>query len=380
MNLQFQQFSEILSRPVQWLWTDRIPLGAITMLDGDPGTGKSTLAEYLVTQVSTGNPLFGSQAAPISASVLMLQGEDTGEITRMNLEAAGANLSRVYRGGMNDIGIPGDIPQLANYVEEVNIRLIIVDPLDAFFDGSMNNNQAVRAVLGPLALLAEQQHLAIVIVRHLNQRTGGHLLYRGIGSIAIIAAARTGLMIVPNPLEQGQSLLLQYKTNYGQRTTTLAFRVGQNGSARTLEWLGESELSADDLRLFQSENIASTLEEAIFVLFSILGEGELPASQTKILCRRAGVSDRTLKRAKAALGVQSRRRGFGPGSQFFWRLPDRHVLVASLREREMENLVGMLIGDDDDPRSGADEPGTPTAELSVEPVLPRRFRRLDFGS
>ena len=92
MNLQFQQLSEIDSQPVQWLWTDRIPLGAITMLDGDPGTGKSTLAEYLVTQVSTGNPLFGSQAAPISASVLMLQGEDTGEITRMNLEAAGTTL------------------------------------------------------------------------------------------------------------------------------------------------------------------------------------------------------------------------------------------------------------------------------------------------
>ena len=323
--------SEVEPEQVEWLWPGRLPLGKLAVLDGDPGLGKSVLTLDLAARASAGLELpDGGRCGP--AGVVLLSAEDGLEDTiRPRLDAAGADTERIVALSMIGVGtraerlvsLTQDLDAIEAAIGRVGAALVVIDPLMAFLTGKTDSHkdQDIRRGLAPLAALAERTGAAVLIVRHLNKAAGGNTLYRGGGSIGIIGAARAGLVVAPDPEDPERRILAANKHNLSRAAPSLAFRVGTapNGAAR-VAWGGTSRLNVGDiLREPEDPEWRSALFEAKAFLLKELADGPMVAELVKKDARAAGVSERTLKRAKSALGVGSDKEADGSWS---WLLPN----------------------------------------------------------
>lgn len=381
VKMGFVSFSELQPRGKCFLWPNRIPFGAITALEGDSGNGKSTFTHYLAAQVTRGRPMFGCTGKPAPGGVLLLQTEDDLEASvQPSLTAMGADLSlvRAYDrrcGGDQSLVIPDDLKEIERQAAEIGARLIVFNPIMPFLGANACSYQAMSTALGQLASLADRLNAAILIVRHLVKGASGSPLHRGAGSIGITGTVRSGLLVSRHPVDPEQIVLAQYKNSLGPLARSLSFRFENRNGGLMPEWLGEVAYTAEDLLDAAKTDDRSALREAIYVLFSVLADGPLPASEAKSAVLNAGISSATLKRAKKVLRIGSCRKGFGRGSTFFWELPSRDGLVQQLRENELEDLMDKLIhgGDDNDdsadwwkrgsPNDDEDDGGVPIHEL-----------------
>jgi hypothetical protein len=318
---------------VTWLWPSRIPRGKVSVLDGDPGTGKSTLTLTVAAKVTTGSP-FPDGARPERGDVILLNAEDdVGDTIRPRLEAAGADLTRCWV--LPDVHpegspprppeLPADLFLLEDLVKTKRAALVVIDPLMTFLSGQIDSHrdQDVRRVLASLAYMANRTGAAVLIVRHMNKGQGS-ALYRGSGSIGIVGAARAGLLVAPDPDDESRRILAMTKSNLAKMPDALAYRLVDDevyGVARVV-WDGASTRTANDLvRQRVDEDEAPALAEAVRVPKEILADGPLAAGNIKRMAATAGVAERTLQRARHALGVTARRQGFGPGAHYVWSMP-----------------------------------------------------------
>jgi hypothetical protein len=251
----------VTPQPVSWLWRGHIPRGAVTLLDGDPGLGKSTIAIDLAARVSRGwamPPAAGPVEGAEPEGVLLLTAEDDLRCTvRPRLEAAGADMARVHSFDAVRTGdherppvLPFDLALVEARVKEEGIALIIVDPFAAFLDSAIDGHRDsdVRRCLHSLKLLAERTGAAILIIRHLNKLIGGPAVYRGGGSIGITAAARSALVVGRDPADAGRHVLASVKCNVGRMPPSLAYHLASvTEDVARIAWGGEVDLSADDI-------------------------------------------------------------------------------------------------------------------------------------
>ncbi len=327
--------SDVEEETIEWLWDGRIPRGKITVLDGDPGLGKSAFTTDLAARVTVGREYpDGTECEP--GGVVLLNAEDgLADTIKPRLVAAGGDPSKVLalaeipdeREPEHDrvLSMPEDLYVLEEGIERVGAVLVIIDPLMAFLGGDTNahKDQDVRRALARLKSLAERTGAAILLVRHLNKLQGGNPLYRGGGSIGIIGAARMGMVIAadPNDPEERRRVLAGSKENIAERAPSLSFQIATsavNGAAR-VEWLGGSELGAKDLLKAPMEDEEKTaLEEAMDFLEKELARGPVAAKNLKKDARENGVSEKTLYRAKTTLKVKSDKEVYG----WTWSLPD----------------------------------------------------------
>jgi hypothetical protein len=326
--------AEVERGRVRWLWEGRIPLGKITVLDGDPGVGKSTVTLTIAAKVSTGSP-FPDGSRPEPADVILLSAEDDiGDTIRPRLEAAGADLGRCWV--LPDVQpepdkpprppeLPADLDVIESMVKDKQAALIIVDPLMAFLAGQVDSHrdQDIRRVLASMAYMAARTGCAVLIVRHMNKGQGS-ALYRGSGSIGIVGAARAGLIAGPDPDDDSRRVLAMTKSNLAKMPDALAYKLvndEQYGCAQVV-WQGPSKHTATDLvRQRVDEEEAPALAEAVRVLQEIMKDGPLAAGNVKKQAAQAGVAERILHRARKVLGVTARRQGFGQGAYYLWTMP-----------------------------------------------------------
>jgi hypothetical protein len=338
--------AEVVREPVTWCWLHRLPYGKVSIIEGDPGLGKSTLALDLAARLTTGEPMPGTTVEHEPAGVVILSAEDgLGDTIRPRLEAAGANLERVAAlTGVLDGGdermplVPGDVAHVEQAVQDTRARLVILDPLMAYLAGEVNahRDQDVRRALAPLASMAERTGAAVVVIRHLNKSAGASALYRGGGSIGITGAARAVVLVAPDPEdpEGGRRIVAMSKSNLAPLPPALAYRLVSDaalGCAR-IEWEGPTEhRAAELLAMPQTEDERSARGEAVAFLRDLLEAGATPAAEVRRMARQEGIADRTLDRAKRDAHVVSEREGFGPGSTVRWRLDaiGRHTSPAA---------------------------------------------------
>jgi AAA domain len=249
--------SQVEAQPVHWLWDKRIPLGKITLLDGDPGMGKSMLAIDLAARVSSGLPMPDGTPGPQGGVIVIAPEDDAGDTLRPRLETAGGDPSRVlllnlvpgldtHKMALVDrpFSLSHDLELLEKAIERTNARLVVLDPLMAVLGGSIDSSrdQHIREVFTPLAQLAERTGCAILIIRHLTKGTSHNALYRGAGSIGIIAAARTGLLVASDPSDETRRILATTKNNLSQRAPNLSYQIEANPAGiPSLHWLGENQ-------------------------------------------------------------------------------------------------------------------------------------------
>lgn len=317
------------ARAVEWLWRGYVPRGTLTIIEGDPGLGKSALTCDLAARVSTGASMPDGSPG-VAGGVVILSAEDSlSDTIRPRLEAAGADLARVVAlSAIRDTEgerlpeLPLDLGGLERAVAESEAALVVIDPLMAYLGSEVNSwrDQDVRRALAPLAALAERTGCAVVIVRHLNKAAGGSAIYRGGGSIGIVGAARAAFVVAKDPDDESRRVLAPVKCNLAAPPPSRGFCLVESGLGVRVEWLGESAHSADAILAAPAgEEERSALETAMGALREALAEGPRGALEARKDAKGAGVSDRTLDRAKARLPIRARKAGFG--GPWLWCLP-----------------------------------------------------------
>jgi hypothetical protein len=297
------------------------------VLDGDPGLGKTTMMLDIAARVTLGIAMPDGAPSPTGGVVIATAEDGLGDTIRPRCEAAGADLTRILaitgiatEDGERLLELPADIPALKVAVRDAGAKLVIIDPLMAFLGSAVNahRDQDIRRALAPLAALAEQTACAIVVIRHLNKAVGGSALHRGGGSIGIIGAARSGLLVALDPDDEEVRIFGPTKSNLSKAAPSLKFRLVEAGGTSKVEWLGESEHSAQQV-------IAPTPGgEAQRWLAEYLREGPQLAKDVEDAAAEAGISAKRLRTARERLDVEVYREGRLRGRST-WSLPNTHI-------------------------------------------------------
>ncbi|MFO0893107.1 MAG: AAA family ATPase, partial [Isosphaeraceae bacterium] len=319
--------SEIVARPVEWLWRPRVPLGMLSLFAGDPKLGKSFVTIDLAAAVSRGAPMPLGDVPAGPARVLLLNAEDDPARTIVpRLKEAGADLSRVLllEGVRAEDGSPR-LPQLRHDLAKIDAaaaslgdcRLVIVDPISAYLGGvDDHRNAELRGVLSPLKALAERLDLAVVLVTHLNKSPGTNGKHRVTGSIAYVGACRTNYLFARDPTDPTGSrrLMLENGQNLGPDVPTLAFRIAAGDGVGRVEWEPSPvDITLDQALRAEAEGAGdrpespSRARECEMWLESELAAGERAAIEVLEKATEAGFSRKQVERSRERLGVASRR-------------------------------------------------------------------------
>ena len=339
------RLSGVVVQPTKWLWRGRIPLGKLTLLAGDPGLGKSFLTVDLAARV-TGGKAWPDAAPASSGSVIFLNAEDELDDTLCpRLAKAGADLDKCIavtakRSGEDGLtkllSLAKDLAAVRQILLDTpDCKLIVIDPISAYMGYTdSNSNTEVRSLLFPLAQLAAEFQVAVVAVTHLNKRGTGRAIYRAMGSLAFVAAARSAFTVVRDPDDEQRHLLLPVKSNLAMKSSGLAYRFKAESEldVATINWEDEpvvdasldellnqrKTLSAADRVYRDSENFAESW------LRQELENGPRRRDSFFTLFQRPfEISDQQVYRAADRLGVVKTKESLSNDS-WIWSLPDQN--------------------------------------------------------
>jgi len=261
--------SEVKSEQVQWLWNLRLALGKMTMLDGDPGLGKSLTTLDLAARVSTGREMPDGSPG-LSGGVVLITPEDgLADTIRPRLERAGADLTRIVsigtiptsmetaKGTFNydrPFTLPDDLETLEAAIDRVQAKLIIIDPVMAIIGTGTGKNTSVdnevRAILSPVKMLIEKAGAACLLVRHITKSKSENPLHAGMGSMAFIGLSRTGLMVAKDPNNEESCVFAHIKSNIGKLAPALTYHITseelEDERPRVI-WDGLSSITINDI-------------------------------------------------------------------------------------------------------------------------------------
>ncbi len=297
--------ADVEPEEVDWLWHPRIPLRHLTGLEGDPGEGKSFVSQAIATGLSRGHGLPDRAPAAIVNTLLLTAEDHIPTTVRPRLEAMGADLNRIFT---FDEYFPLDEEgrnALEQLIKSTTAKLVVIDPIVAFLPVALDIHRAneVRTIMSGLSSLAERCDCAILIVRHLAKGNTSKAIYRGLGSIDFTAACRSVLLAGHDADDPNARGLVQIKSNLGP----IADAVGYNVEQGQFSWTGATELTAGRMLAPEIEN--SALGEAKSLLLETLAEGPKPAKEVQDEAKATGISQATLRRAREALKVVSKKEG-----------------------------------------------------------------------
>jgi KaiC/GvpD/RAD55 family RecA-like ATPase len=330
------RLADVTAERVEWLWNGWIPRGKLTIIEGHPGQGKSTLTVDLLARLSQGLALPGQEALP-PMTVGFFQGEDgAADTVRPRFDAAGGDATRCRLlcgfsgadGGHEFISLPEGIDGIRRWITEHGLSAVVIDPLTAFLSVGVDSykDADVRRALYPLALLAEETDCTMLLVRHLTKGARGHAILAGGGSIGFAGIARSILLVAP-PCEvaaedPGLRVVAHSKCNVGPLQPSRAFRLcdSPEHGAASIRWSGEVGVSAGELltadldRDTEGDSVTEWLR-------TVLLDGPVDSREVKKLARSDGMSDRRLHAARRHLNVAHTRTGSGTSHRTLWHLP-----------------------------------------------------------
>jgi putative DNA primase/helicase len=325
--------ASVTPKPIEWLWRPHFALGKLSVLAGHPGLGKSLVTMDLAAHVSKGLDWIDGSPCPKGSVVLVSGEDDPGDTLRPRLDAAGADVTRVHylRAVFDADGERGftlaDVPALSSLLTRLgDCRLLIIDPVSAYLAGTDSHKNAnVRALLAPLAQMAGEFRVAVICVSHLNKGQGD-AIGRVTGSLAFVAAARSAYAVARDKDDPHRRLLLPIKNNLGADTSGVSYRIDEItmdgvGAVPYVVWSREPVMVSADEALAPSGPSESTVVDAAEFLTELLQGGPVPVKEVKNEATAAGITWRTIERAKAEIGVIAERQGTqGRGGGFWvWR-------------------------------------------------------------
>ena len=306
------RMSEVQQTEVDWLWYPYIPFGKLTIIQGNPGEGKTFFAMQLAAACT--NRKFLPQMEPFEPFNMIFQtAEDgLGDTVKPRLLSAEANLERVLVIDDADNPLTLADERIENAIRENNARLVIIDPLQAFLGANVDMNRAneVRPIFRRLAEVAQSTSCAIVMIGHLNKASGSQSTYRGLGSIDITAVVRSLLFIGKVRSDPTTRVIVHEKSSLAPPGQSLAFSLGDEKGFR---WIGAYDISAEDL-LAGGEGSKTELkqEQAVKMIEEFLSEGrKVSIAEINKEATERGISERTVRLARNSMGdkIASERQG-----------------------------------------------------------------------
>ncbi|MBM6947992.1 AAA family ATPase [Mordavella massiliensis] len=301
-TVEIIRMSEVDTQTVEWLWEPYIPFGKVTIVQGNPGEGKTTFALRLAAACTNRKP-FPHMAAHEPFNVIYQTAEDgLGDTIKPRLMEAEADLDRVLVIDESNQGLSLSDERIERAIRQTGARLIILDPIQAYVGEKTDMNKAneIRPMFRRLADVAERTGCAVILIGHLNKAAGGQSAYRGLGSIDFRAAARSVLLIGRVKREPNVRVIVHDKSSLAPEGKPVAFCLDPETG---FSWIGEYDITADELLSGAGGNTATKTEQAEKLILDLLADGkELASEEIVKAAAEAGISERTVQNAKRNMG------------------------------------------------------------------------------
>ena len=317
-TVEIIRMSEVDTQTVEWLWKPYIPFGKVTIIQGNPGEGKTTLALCLCAACTNRKP-FPLMPEHEPFNVIYQTAEDgLGDTVKPRLMEAEADLDRVLVIDESKQELSLSDERIEKAIRQNGARLIILDPIQAYVGEKTDMNKAneIRPIFRRLAEVAERTACAVILIGHLNKAAGGQSTYRGLGSIDFRAAARSVLLIGRVKREPNIRVIVHDKSSLAPEGKPMAFCLDPETG---FEWVGEYDITADELLSGAGGNTATKTEQAETLILDLLAdENEMTSEEVMKAAAEVGISERTLKTARRNLEtrIEVKRRG----NQWYYRL------------------------------------------------------------
>lgn len=325
-NLKLINMEQVEVEKIDWLLYPFIPFGKVTIVQGDPGEGKTTMVLQIIAKLTKGEAVLpsGSDESALEEKTMVLEpvnviyqtAEDgLGDTIKPRLLSAGADCSRVMVIDDNDQALTMMDARLEEAIIQTKARLVVLDPIQGFLgtDVDMHRANEIRPLMKRVAVLAEKYHCAIILIGHMNKNSNGKSSYRGLGSIDFQAAARSVLIVGRIKDEPEIRVVCHVKSSLAPEGKSIAFRLDKDTG---FEWIGEYDISADDL--LSGDNRGQKIHEAKEFLKEILVSGSVAQTKVAEEAESRGIKKKTLWNAKKELKIDSVK----IGNQWFWMLPE----------------------------------------------------------
>ena len=210
-------YSDVRATPVRWLWYPYIAIGKITLLQGDPGDGKSTMMMSLISEVSNGGLTPDGKEIGRPQRVIYQCSEDgVADTIKPRLERCGADCRNIAF--INEEicgGLTLDDERIRQAIISFRPRLVVIDPIQAYLgnDSDLLIAGRARKLMQRLGMWASVYDCAVVLIGHLNKKEGSKDLYRSLGSIDVVAAARSVLQVERNTADTDIRIVHQIKNS-----------------------------------------------------------------------------------------------------------------------------------------------------------------------
>ena len=300
---------------VEWLLYPFIPYGKITILQGDPGEGKTTLALQIIARLTMGQPIIETAATAKPVKVIFQTAEDgLADTIKPRLVAAGADCSRVLVIDDTEKALTLEDERLETAIRQTGARLVVLDPIQGYLGAGVDMHRAneIRPVMKRVGDLAEKYHCAIILIGHMNKNSGERSSYRGLGSIDFQAAARSVLIVGRVKDDPTLRVVCQTKSSLAPEGKAIAFRLHPDTG---FQWEGEYDISADEL--LSGGGKGHKLREAKAFLTELLKDGPMPQTEIESAAREKGIREKTLRNARYELEIESHK----VGRRWIWSMP-----------------------------------------------------------
>ena len=312
------RMSDVELTPVEWLWKPYLPFGKLSVLQGNPGEGKTYFAMHLAAACTNGKLLPNMERMEPFNVIYQTAEDGLGDTVKPRLIEAGADLDRVLVIDDSEVQLTLSDERIEKAIVENNARLVIIDPIQAYLgaDVDMNRANEVRPIFMRLGQVAQRTGCAILLIGHLNKAAGMQSLQRGLGSIDIAAAVRSVMFIGKLKHNPTMRILTHEKSSLAPPGASLAFSLGDEGGFR---WVGEYDITADEMLSGIELQRETKTQQAKDLICALLAGGKQVLSEDidKAALER-GIPGRTVRDAKRELGDALKSKIVEGRKKVFW--------------------------------------------------------------
>ena len=317
-SVKIIRMSDVELTPVEWLWKPYLPFGKLSVLQGNPGEGKTYFAMHLAAACTNGKLLPNMERMEPFNVIYQTAEDGLGDTVKPRLIEAGADLDRVLVIDDSDVQLTLSDERIEKAIIENNARLVIIDPIQAYLgaDVDMNRANEVRPIFMRLGQVAQRTGCAILLIGHLNKAAGMQSLQRGLGSIDIAAAVRSVMFIGKLKHDPTMRILTHEKSSLAPPGASLAFSLGDEGGFR---WVGEYDITADEMLSGIEPQRETKTQQAKDLICTLLAGGKQVLSEDidKAALER-GIPGRTVRDAKRELGDALKSKIVEGRKKVFW--------------------------------------------------------------
>ena len=325
IELKLIHMEDVVSKEVEWLWYPYIPYGKITIIEGDPGEGKTTLVLKLAAALSRGLPLPCDDDKEYEPIHIIYQTAEDGieDTIKPRLEKAGADCSMIRVIDETDKELSMTDDRLEQAIIETKARLIILDPIQAYIGATVDMHRAneIRPVLKHLGIIAEKHNCAIILIGHMNKASGSKSTYRGLGSIDIQATARSVLLVARLRDKPNIRIMAHDKSSLAPAGDAIGFEMTEDNG---MVCIGPYDITIDELLSGNEGRGKKKLDIAENFIKEYFGSNKvIPSNEIMMEAAKRSIKRNTLLSAKKKLGITSDKEKAEDGTIYWtWVMPE----------------------------------------------------------